>query len=338
MLNRITHGSRELEFLSQVARSTDRRKFLTWSGVTLAVVATACGDDDDDNGTDPTGPASPSNTTATVPATVAMGTEVTITVQARDADDRPVTTGESEVAATITGANAGGPILATHTGNGTYTITYTATNAGQDTVAITLDGAPIAGSPFTISVSESAVSLGTGDVGILNYAFALEQLEAAFYTQVVESPYSGITDEETQILTDIRDHEVIHRDFLRAALGTGAIPDLTVDFTSVDFTSRDSVLGTARTFEDLGVSAYNGAGQLLESADYLLLAGKIVSVEARHAAAIRDLLNPLSADFAGDDVVDPETGLDRATGPADVLTAADPFVTTPIDASGLPTA
>ena len=28
------------------------------------------------------------------------------------------------------------------------------------------------------------VDLGTGDIGILNYAYALEQLEAAFYTQV----------------------------------------------------------------------------------------------------------------------------------------------------------
>ena len=51
----------------------------------------------------------------------------------------------------------------------------------------------------------------------------------------------------------------------------------------MDFNSRDSVLKTARTFEDLGVAAYNGAGQLLERGEYLLLAGKIVSVEARHA-------------------------------------------------------
>ena len=59
---------------------------------------------------------------------------------------------------------------------------------------------------------------------------------------------------------------------------------------------------TARTFEDLGVSAYNGAGQLLTVAANLLTAGKIVSVEARHAAAIRDLLVPNS--FAASDVVD----------------------------------
>jgi hypothetical protein len=305
-----------------VALSFDAASYAAGETMTLQIVA---------------GPASASNTTATVPTMAAMGADVTITVQARDADNRNLTAGGSAVAATITGANAGGPIAGTDNGDGTYTITYTATNAGEDMVAITLDGAAISGSPFTLAVSENAVSLGMGDVGVLNYAYALEQLEAAFYTQVVASLYAGATADESQILTDIRDHEVIHRDFLKAALDTGAIPDLSVDFSSVDFASRDSVLNTAKTFEDLGVSAYNGAGQLLESADFLLLAGKIVSVEARHASAIRDLLNPLSADFAGDDVVEPDTGLDVSNAPADVLLAADPFVTTSIDGSGLPT-
>ncbi len=327
----------ELDFLSRVARATSRRTFLHWSGVTVAVAVAACGDDDDDNGTGPTGPASAPDSTATVPATVAAGAPVTITVQAKDADGVNLTTGGATVAATVTGDNAAGPIAATDGANGRYTITYTPANAGTDMVAITLNGAAISGSPFTVTVSENAVNLGTGDIGILNYAYALEQLEAAFYIQVMTTLYTGATAEETQILTDIRDHEVIHRDFLAAALGTGAIPALSVDFTSVDFTSRQSVLETARTFEDLGVSAYNGAGQLLESADYLLVAGKIVSVEARHAAAIRDLLNPLSADFAGDDVVDAQ-GLDVVNPPATVLIAADAFVTTPIDGSGLPTA
>jgi hypothetical protein len=57
----------------------------------------------------------------------------------------------------------------------------------------------------------SPVDLGTGDIGILNYAFALEQLEAAFYTQVIATPYSGMTDAEKTLLTDIRDHEIVHR-------------------------------------------------------------------------------------------------------------------------------
>jgi hypothetical protein len=180
------------------------------------------------------------------------------------------------------------------------------------------------------------VDLGTGDIGILNYAYALEQLEAAFYTQVIATPYSGMTDAEKTLLTDIRDHEIIHREFLKAALGTNAIAGLTPNFASITFTDRSSVLNTAKAFEDLGVSAYNGAGPLITNPDYLAVAGKIVSVEARHAAAIRDLLNPKSADFAGDDVVAPATGLDVSNPPATVLPIAQKYVKTTITATNLP--
>ncbi|WP_409932538.1 ferritin-like domain-containing protein [Xanthocytophaga flavus] len=180
------------------------------------------------------------------------------------------------------------------------------------------------------------VNLGSGDTGILNYAYALEQLEAAFYSQVISSKYSGMSSAEQEILTEIRDHELVHRDFFKAALGSNAIGSLQVDFSSIDFTSRTAVLGAAKVFEDLGVSAYNGAGKLLQSADYLLIAGKIVSVEARHAAAIRDLLNPNSADFAGDDIVTASNGLDAAKAPSDVLTAAKTYIKNTINASNLP--
>jgi len=186
---------------------------------------------------------------------------------------------------------------------------------------------------FGISAALGA-DLGQGDTGILNYAYALEQLEAAFYTMVVDQPYDGITDDETAMLTDIRDHEVAHRDFLSDALGDDAIPDLEVDFSDVDFSSRDSVLQTAMTFEDIGVSAYNGAGKLLENADFLAAAGRIVSVEARHSAAIRDLVNMNSVAFAGPDVVD-ENGLDVVRAPGDVLPLVDPYVTTEVTANSL---
>jgi hypothetical protein len=125
---------------------------------------------------------------------------------------------------------------------------------------------------------------------------------------------------ERTVLTDLRDHEIVHREFFRAALGGAAIPDLSVDFSSINFASRDSVLATAETFEDLGVGAYNGAARYLRSAVYLTLAGKIVSVEARHASAIRAIRrNNRTTEFA-------PNAFDPATGPMQVLMAADPFV------------
>ncbi len=182
----------------------------------------------------------------------------------------------------------------------------------------------------------ASVDLGSGDTGILNYAYLLEQLEAAFYVKVLETPYSGITDAERTILTEIRDHELAHRDFFKAAISTSAIAQLEFDFSSINFTDRTSVLGAAKAFEDLGVSAYNGAGKLITSADYLLIAGKIVSVEARHASAIRDLLNPFTASFADDDVITVDNGLDGAKTPTEVLTAAGKYVKATVKFDNLP--
>ena len=178
----------------------------------------------------------------------------------------------------------------------------------------------------------NGTDLGSGDIGILNYAFALEQLEAAFYIKVMEAPFSGITSIETSLLTDIRDHEIAHREFFKAALGAKGLPDLEFDFSSIDFTARASVLGTAKAFEDLGVSAYNGAGKLITSPDYLVLAGKIVSVEARHAATVRDCINEGS--FADD--LDMNAS-DMSRTPAEVFAIAGKYIKTKLDISNLPT-
>ena len=179
--------------------------------------------------------------------------------------------------------------------------------------------------------------LGGGDFGVLTYAYALEQLEADFYTKVVNLNNFGslFNSTEQQVLTDLYHHEVIHREFFKAAL-TGALPNLEFDFSTVNFNSRTSILGTAQALEDTGVGAYNGAGRLITNPDYLLLAGKIVSVEARHASAIRSLINPNSADFAGDDIVSGTTGLDTAKNPSQILPVAGSFITTEFTATYLP--
>ncbi len=184
-----------------------------------------------------------------------------------------------------------------------------------------------------IAPSGDDVALGSGDVGILNYAFALEQLEAAFYTRVIEQAYTNMSGIERAYLTDIRDHEVAHREFFKAALSDLAIPELKFNFESIDFGNRSSVLNTAKAFEDLGVSAYNGAGKLIVNADYLLMAGKIVSVEARHAALIRDLIQ--NGTFADTDIISLQ-GLDDFKTPAAVLNIAKKYIVNTLDASNLP--
>ena len=184
------------------------------------------------------------------------------------------------------------------------------------------------------AATSGGVSLGAGDIGVLNFAYALEQLEARFYTRVTHSFYAGISARERAILTDIRDHELAHRAFFKKTLGSAGIPELEFDFSSINFSSRASVLETARTFEDTGVGAYNGAGQLLRDPHHLLAAGRIVSVEARHAATLRDLLAPRSSSFAGDDIVD-AFGLGAVERPSAVLRKVAPYFRTPINADDL---
>ena len=194
----------------------------------------------------------------------------------------------------------------------------------------------IQSTPQAGSVTADGFDLGSGDVGILNYAYALEQLEAAFYTMVIMNPYSGISNFELSALTDIRDHEVAHREYFKNALTAlnAAIGPLEFDFSKITFSSRESVLATAEAFEDLGVSAYNGAGRLITGPAYLLQAGKIVSVEARHAAFIRDLRGKNR--FADDTIID-ANGLDLTRKPSEVLPIAATYIKTQIDASKLPT-
>jgi len=198
---------------------------------------------------------------------------------------------------------------------------------------------PGSSSPVTLDLSN--------DTGIVNYAYALEQLEAAFYTAVVGSAaFNTMNAEQKEVMTDLRNHEVAHRELLAAVLGSAKIPNLALDSATVAtaIASTNSVLKNAEAFEDLGVSAYNGAGKYLQDVNNLLLAGKIVSVEARHAAAIRDLREgmglsgtPPNTRFAGDDVV--MGGLDVKLEPSDVLArvASTGFVQTPLAIGKSPT-
>lgn len=176
------------------------------------------------------------------------------------------------------------------------------------------------------------------DIGILNYAYALEQLEAAFYTEVVAKSGSVFSASQNAFFNDIKLHEIAHREFFKKALGSNAIGNLEVNFSSVNFMNKDSVLATAKAFEDLGVAAYNGAGYKIMTEAYLVIAGQIVSVEARHAAWVRDQisngsfsdLNSLSALGA-----DNSKGLDAALPPSQVLPIAANFIKTKLDIKNL---
>ncbi|MBS1772757.1 MAG: ferritin-like domain-containing protein [Bacteroidetes bacterium] len=163
---------------------------------------------------------------------------------------------------------------------------------------------------------QADIDLGSADQGLLNYAYLLQQLEAAFYETVVKYPYPGMTATEVGFFTNMRDHEYAHREFLKNYLTpTKAIPMVEVDFSSIDFNLKSSVMAKAKFFEETVTNALNGICKLLTFSDSLVLVTKMASVDARHSAIINDFITPgtfaESTDSNGMDATqDPQSSLD----------------------------
>lgn len=163
---------------------------------------------------------------------------------------------------------------------------------GSDSATGPSNEIPGSGNPLLIDFAD-------GDVAILQLALVIEQVQAEFYSRVVASfETSNIDAAEQALLTEMRDHEVAHREYLKATLGTRGEFTANPTFRGVVVTDRASVLAAAKSLEDLSVAAYDGAAQYLTSPDVLLALAKISSVEARHAATVRDLLEPRTGAFA----------------------------------------
>ena len=218
-------------------------------------------------------------------------------------------------------------------------------------------GNPLGPGPIPDPVTGVSFDLRS-DVGIFRLVHTLEQLEGAFYTAVVASDtFNRFSAPERELFVDLRNVEVIHREFVRTALGSQAVPDIrgSIDRNVLEqvLSSRENIINTARLFEHIGVAGLNGAGKYIQDARNLLLAGKFASVEARHAAALRDIMpppgvNPNTA-FAGDDIIDANgrdvkleagavLGRVAATGLLRAGTLANPPITAgPTAVQGVPT-
>ncbi len=158
------------------------------------------------------------------------------------------------------------------------------------------------------------------DLGILNFALLIEEIEAAFYTEVIQSNKISNSGEKNY-LKSLLAHQEEHIKFLREIIGDQVIfqnGDLIFNQAGLaaKLSDRAQILETAVTLEDLGVHAYNGIGTLIKNPTYLLAISSIVSVEARHAAGVRGLL--------GRSVT--ESNSDRAFSKAELVQVLNPFL------------
>lgn len=156
-----------------------------------------------------------------------------------------------------------------------------------------------------------------GDIDILNFALTLEYLEAAFYAEAAKR-VPGLGGELAGYVKTLGEQEQEHVDALAAAikdLGGKPVKAPGVDFGDA-FASEAAFLDLAISFEDTGVSAYNGAAPMLESKDLLATAGAIAQVEARHAAVLRTAAGAPAAPEAFDPTLTEN----------EVLKAVQPFI------------
>jgi hypothetical protein len=142
-------------------------------------------------------------------------------------------------------------------------------------------GALLAGLPRLASSAPSPAQ----DVRVLNYLLVIEEMQAALYAEALRR--GRLSGELRRFARIVGDHERAHVRFIRGALGGKARRRPRFEFGSAT-SDEGEFTAAAIELEDIGVSAYNGQAANV-TAGVLRAAARIVSVEARHAAWIRDV-------------------------------------------------
>jgi Ferritin-like domain len=135
------------------------------------------------------------------------------------------------------------------------------------------------------------------DVKILNYALTLEFLETAFYKEAREK--ANLTGETAKFAEVVYAHEAAHVAAIKSVLGKKAVTSPKFNFGATTG-SQATFQATALAVEDLGVSAYAGQGPLIKQLAVARAALSIHSVEARHAAWMRNIVGENPAPNAFD--------------------------------------
>lgn len=171
---------------------------------------------------------------------------------------------------------------------------------------------------------------------VLNYALTLETLEADLYRQAINLASSRPASASAPANNDYSSYtlavspgalssqnaaigflylqqyaivEAAHRDFLKVALGSMAVPANANGYTTGLSTGADlkTILTLIRTVEEQGVRAYLGAAGFLTDPSLVQIASSIYSTEARHSSALNYVLGLDTGPAPGSNGQDPST-------------------------------
>jgi Ferritin-like domain len=174
---------------------------------------------------------------------------------------------------------------------------------GGDSRADFLRKATVGGAALAAAFAAAprASAQAKSDVDILNYALTLEYLQAAFYTEAERE--GALRGKPARAASVVGPVERAHVKAFRKALGSAAVKRPAFNFKGVTEDQR-KFLETAVAFEDLAVAAYKAKAPDIKSPALLAVAVSIHSVEARHAAWMRRLVDILPAEKAFDEAIE----------------------------------
>ncbi len=182
-------------------------------------------------------------------------------------------------------------------------------------------------------LSANGYTFGNGDIGLLNYLYVVEQVQLNFYKNLIGLGLKDLNSNSISRINDIYLHELTHVQFYNSALGTNAIPGLSLDFSSIDFTNTAQALITAENFQTHEIQAYLGVGKFFQSSAFLLISQQIKTVESRHSAYISGLNHPGNFINPGFNI---GSGIEPSLNPLSVMAFYKPYIKTPLDTSTLP--
>ncbi len=159
-------------------------------------------------------------------------------------------------------------------------------------------GAVLGAGALLPAVAEASGS--SSDIAILNFALTLEYLESTFYVRAVDQ--HALSGETLRFAKTVRDHELAHVAAIIAtikSLGGKPVSKPRFDFMGIPSDPK-KFRATAIALEDTGVAAYAGQVGNIKNGAVLAAAASIHSVEARHAAWMRNIVGEPPAPVAFD--------------------------------------